>query len=193
MKNISTGTHRKKTGFLLLYTALSVGIIIGAVYAVKNSADSPLIHQYFSPSHCGNTLYQVFKNTFISLAVFIMTAFFSGLSAFGQPVGTAMLIYRGFGIGASVSAEYISKGLHALPSVAVLILPECTAVMVISVLAVREIIRSSNSIFLHLTADSSHEENDFRLYCLKFSVLIAISAVISVLTAILNYAFSGLR
>ncbi|MDE5584301.1 MAG: hypothetical protein K2J08_11445 [Ruminococcus sp.] len=196
MKHLNNSeTKKRNMGFFLMYTAVAVGIIGGAVYAVKNSAESPLVHQYFLPSHCGNTLYQVFKNTFLSLAVFIIVAFFMGISASGQPVGVAMLIYRGFGIGASVSAEYLGKGANALPSVAVLMLPECMTAVIISVLAVREIFRSANSLFVYLIQGSPHNnnENNFRLYCLKFSVLIAISAVISVITAILNYIFSGLR
>lgn len=194
MKHLNyTETRKRQISFFLLCTAVSAGILAGAVYSAGHSADNPWIHQYFYPAHCGGTIYEVFTNTLISLLLFIGTAFLLGISAFGQPVGIIMLIYRGFGIGASVAYEYIHKGMHAMPSVILLILPECTSVIIISVLAVREVIRSSNSIFLYLTTDVSHSERTFRLYCIKFFVLTVISAVISVFATIMNYIFSGLR
>ncbi|MBO5103639.1 MAG: hypothetical protein J6B74_01055 [Ruminococcus sp.] len=194
MKHLNyTETKKRHLGFFLLCTAVSVGILAGAVYGSGHSAENPLIHQYFSPAHCGNTIYEVFRNTSLSLLLFVGTAFLFGISSFGQPVGIIMLIYRGFGIGASTACEYINKGMHAMPSVLLLILPECIAVTLISVLAVRELIRSANSLFLYLTADVSHSEKNFRLYCLKFAVLAVISVIISVFATVMNYIFSGLR
>ncbi|MDE5620045.1 MAG: hypothetical protein K2I80_05935 [Ruminococcus sp.] len=194
MKHLNyTETRKRNLSFFLLCTAVSVGIMAGAVYSAGHSAENPWIHQYFSPAHCGGTIYEVFRNTSVSLLLFVGTAFLFGISAFGQPVGIMMLIYRGFGIGASAAYEYINKGMHAMPSVLLLILPECIAVTLISVLAVRELIRSANSLFLYLTADVSHSEMTFRLYCLKFAVLTVISLIISVFSTVMNYIFSGLR
>lgn len=194
MKHLNyTETRKRHLCFFLLCTVITAGIFAGAVYSTGHSTDNPFIHQYFSPAHCGDTIYEVFKNTFLSLSLFTVTAFLLGISSFGQPLGVIMLIYRGFGIGASVSAEYIRKGINAMPSVIVLILPECIAVTIISVLAVRELIRSANSLFLYLTAGISDNEKSFRLYCLKFFVLAVISVIISVFSTVMNYIFSGLR
>ncbi|MDE5772201.1 MAG: stage II sporulation protein M [Ruminococcus sp.] len=194
MKHLNyTETRKRQLSFFLLCAVVSVGILFGAVYGSGHSAESPLVHQYFSPAHCGGTVYEVFRNTLISLSLFVGTAFLLGVSAFGQPLGIIMLIYRGFGIGAAAVSEYVTKGMHAMPSVILLILPECTAVTIISVLAVRELMRSANSLFLYVTADVSHSERTFKLYCLKFAVLIIISVIISVFSTVMNYIFSGLR
>lgn len=191
-KNYPEQDRTNKT-FLILSGAVTVGILIGAVYGTKHNVASPWIHQYFLPEYSGSTVYEVFRNTFVSLAVFNVTAFLMGLSALGQPVGLLMLLYRGFGMGAAVSSVYLTRSLHGIPSVLTLILPECVAVTIISVLAVRELMRLSKSIFMFTISDTSHTEKAFRIYCLEFLVLIIISLVVAVLVTVLNYIFSGLR
>lgn len=194
MKNPNYSDSVKRNAFLwILFSAITAGIFAGAIYSTGHSVTSPWIHQYFLPEYSGGTIYEVFRNTFVSLGAFTVTAFLMGLSAFGQPVGILMLIYRGFGIGAAVSSSYLEKGLHGIPTVLILILPECIAVTFISVLAVRELILLSKSMFMFVISDTSHTEKTFRLYCLEFLVLIAFSLVIAVLATVLNYIFSGLR
>ena len=190
--NYSENDGRSK-GFMLLFATVTAGILIGAVYGTGHSVTSPYIHQYLLPAYSGSTIYEVFRNTFVSLGAFTVMAFLMGLSAFGQPVGLLMLLYRGFGIGVAVSYAYLSKGLHGIPTVLVLILPECIAVTFISVLAVRELIRLSKSMFMFMISDASHTEKTFRLYCLEFLVLILFSLVIAILATVCNYIFSGLR
>jgi len=190
--NHSEQNSRNK-GFLILFATVTAGILIGAIYGTGHSVTSPFIHQYFLPECSGSTIYEVFRNTFLSLGIFTATAFLMGLSALGQPFGLLMLLYRGFGIGVSVSSAYLSKGVHGIPTVLILILPECIAVTFISVLAVRELMRLSKSMFMFMISDASHTEKTFRLYCLEFLVLIVISLIIAVLATVLNYIFSGLR
>lgn len=183
----------QNNNFILLYIIITIGILIGAVYATVKPVSSPFMHQYLLPEYSGNTIYEVFKNTFISLSVFIIVSFFSGLSAFGQPLGIILLIYRGIGIGISVSSVYLSKGFNGISTICVLILPECITVIIISIVAVREIMRFSKSIFMFMVADGSHTEKSFRMYCLEFILLLIISFIVAIITSILNYTFSGLR
>ena len=191
MKNkIHSGQNK---GFLLLCGAITLGILIGAVYATVEPVKNPFLHQYFLPECSGGTIYEVFRNTFLSLGIFTVVSFFIGLSAFGQPAGLLMLIYRGFGIGMAVSSVYLSKGIHGISTVFVLILPACIAIIIISLLAVREIMRFSKSIFMFMISDNSHTEKSFRMYCLEFFVLVIFSFVIAVFATVMNYIFSGLR
>ena len=183
----------KNLTFLLLLSAISAGIFAGAVYGTGHEVKNAWVHQYFLPEFSGGTIYEVFRNTFISLFLFIMVEFVTGLSAIGQPAGVLMLIYRGFGIGASVSAVYMAKGLHAMPEVLILILPECLAVAGISILAVREQMRLSRGVFMAVIAEKSHTDKEFRLYCLEFIVLTGVSLLVAVFATIMNYVFSSLR
>lgn len=183
----------EKTKFLFLMPVLAVGILTGAIYGSGHDISSPWAHQYFIPEFSGDTIYEVFRNTFMTLAVFTWAAFVTGLSAFGQPAGVLMFLYRGFGIGAAVSYVYITKGLHGVPEVLVLILPECLAAVGITFLSVREQMRLSRGVLMSVISEKTHSEKSFRIYCLEFLVLTAVSFVVAVLAALMNYVFSGLR
>ncbi|MDE6035668.1 MAG: stage II sporulation protein M [Ruminococcus sp.] len=192
MKNLMQ-SDGGKSGFILLLPLLAVGILTGAIYSGGHLVENPWLHQYFIPGLSGGTIYEVFRNTFVSLTLFTLTAFLTGLSAFGQPLGLFMLIYRGFGIGSAVSHVYALKGFHAIPEVLVLILPECLAVSVVTLLSVRELMRLSHGVFTSVIREKIHTDKTFRIYCLEFLVLLAVSFLIAVLTALMNYVFSGLR
>lgn len=197
MKHISytAAAGRNSRGLILMYITLIAGIAAGSVWAAgAERTDIPLLHQYFLPLYNGDTVISVFRSSFISLSAYITAAFLLGTSAIGQPVGVLMLLYRGFGIGMSSAVMYINRGAAAFPAVALLILPEAAASAAVSVLAVRELIRSSNSLLYHLLngGERSEENRGLKMYCLKFAVLLILSIVISAADSFLNYLFSGL-
>jgi len=103
------------------------------------------------------------------------------LSAFGQPLGIALIIYRGFGIGAASAALYSAYGSSAVLKVLVLLLPKALAVTLVSVLAVRELMRASQCVLRFWTYGGIPDERsaDLRRYSLKFAVLMLISLLIS--------------
>lgn len=187
-----TDRNRLRTGFAPLYALVIIGIIIGSMYAERgHHSENMLVHQFFMPLYGGNTLFAVMKNTFFSVAAVLIAAFIGGLSAVGQPLGAALLIYRGFGIGLSAAMMYDLFGAKAVSGVLVLILPKAVAVIIISVLAVRELFRSSGAIFAFIVRGDTHDDSrrSFRLYCIKFAALTVISLLISIADAALNYFF----
>lgn len=102
-----TDRNRLRTGFAPLYALVILGIIIGSMYAERgHHSENMLVHQFFMPLYGGNTLFAVMKNTFLSVAAVLIAAFIGGLSAVGQPLGAALLMYRGFGIGLSAAMMY---------------------------------------------------------------------------------------
>lgn len=175
--------------------ACAAGVAIGSLPAVNMAGDcSPWVHQYFSPSLCGDTVSAIFARTLLSSLIFIAAAFLSGTFVFGQPVGAALLVYRGVGIGASVSAMYAAGGLRSLPAVVVLILPFALADLFVAVIAVREVLRSSSDLLRFMVSGEkrSSERSSFRLYCIKFAVLALISFIISLAVPLMSYVFGGL-
>ena len=84
--------------------------------------------------------------------------------------------------------------MRSLPAVAVLILPFALADLLIAVIAVREVIRSSCDLlrFMVCGGQRSSEHSSFRLYCIKFAVLALFSFVISLAVPLACYVFGGL-
>ncbi|HOO08157.1 MAG TPA: hypothetical protein PLH83_16965 [Ruminococcus sp.] len=147
----------------------------------------------FFPVFSGNTAAEVFRNTFLSSAVFITAAFLGGLSAAGAPIGAGLAFYRGFGIGASAAGMYLSLGGAALPGVLVLLLPKAVAVSAVSLLAVRELFRSSGILLrFFVLGETDLRKGSAKLYLLKYGVLLLLSLLISGADAAMNYFFAGL-
>ncbi|MBR1750672.1 MAG: hypothetical protein IJ740_07310 [Ruminococcus sp.] len=192
------GGYRSEKGLFLTCAALSAGVTLGALYFCRTTApavQTPFLHQYFSPLLSGQTPAEVFRNTAASLLLFLAAAFISGLCAAGQPIGAALLIYRGFGIGLSAAQLYSVRGAAAIPAAAVLFLPKALAAEGTAGLAVRELIRSSNGLLRYLVTGQPPEEGEsrsLRMYCVRFAVLAAISLFIAAADAVLSYLFSGL-
>lgn len=189
-----TGSRNRRACLMLLGIFIAVGIAIGSILEVQNyeAVKSPWIHQFFSPIKCGRTPLEMFVNFFLSSGIFIGIAFFIGLFAFGQPIGIAMLIFRGIGIGVSVAGMYEVYGADAFSAIMLLILPKAAISVIIDLLAVRELIRTSNILLGFIVTGEYHDDKrrSFRLYCIKFIVLIIISLITSALDTALNYAFS---
>ncbi|MCM1229552.1 MAG: hypothetical protein NC489_05430, partial [Ruminococcus flavefaciens] len=129
-----SGTENRNNGFFLLCIAEVIGIIIGSC-AVFSDMDMSFLRQNLCPELNGATLTEIFRNTLVSSLIFVVTAFFCGLSAFGQPLGIALIVLKGAEIGLSVGFVYAEKGLSALPAVLVLNVPEEVALSVVAVLA----------------------------------------------------------
>lgn len=195
-ETLLTQAESRRICLFFLSMAAVLGIIIGAITAVS-APDSAnvLLHQYFSPIHSGNTLFEVFRNTSVTSILFLSAVFVLGLSAIGQPFGIALLVYRGVGIGFSVALMYLQNGVGALPAVSLLVVPKAVTVIFLSALAVREMLKLSGSLFGFIFREQASDcKNNriFRLYCIKFAVIAVIMLIVSVLDSALNYIFMDL-
>jgi hypothetical protein len=176
-----TSSQRRKILTLLLCCLAAAGAVAGSVYSAAKGGALPVrIHQYFLPE-TGSAVLRTMLHTMLSSAVFIAIAYFFGLSAFGQPLGIALIVYRGFGIGAASAALYSAYGSGAVLKVLALLLPKALAVTLVSVLAVRELMRASQCVLRFWTYGGIPDERsaDLRRYSLKFAVLMLISLLIS--------------
>lgn len=189
-----TVSHSRKVMMLLLCAAVSAGMIAGSVYGAAHPQGLPVeLHQCFLPGESGNTFFAVARNTFFSSALFIAAAYLAGLFAFGQPVGIALLVYRGFGIGAASASLYSSEGVGAALKVTLQLMPSALAFTGIAILAVRELLRVSTAI-LHLWSKGELRDEkliDLRLYSVKYAVLLLLSAIISLADGAVYIVCSG--
>lgn len=177
-----TASQSRRMPTLMLCAAVSAGMIAGSVYGAAHPHGLPLIlHQCFLPGESGTGFLTVTRNTFFSSALFIAAAYLAGLSALGQPVGIALLIYRGFGIGASSASLYSSEGAGAAFKVTLQLMPAALALTGVAILAVRELLRTSTAVLRLWTAGELKDEKliDLRLYSVKYAVLLLLSAIIS--------------
>ena len=195
MKHISTfNVTRTRTSCLAYFILIIIGVAAGSFIAVKAKLPHSLwTVQGFMASEEYISAFSVAKDTFLSLALFAAAAFFFGFSAVGQPFALAMLIYRGTGIGIALTTIYAVSGRKAFLRVMLLVFPKAVAVAVISVLAVREAVRFSNSLFNCCVRRESHDDskNSMKLYAFKFFVLILISLFISAADGGANYLYSA--
>ena len=193
MKHIKayTPNQAKRNSLFVLTAFVTLGIFIGAFFGARDHdvLSSPWLHQYFYPPFKSGHFLNAFQDTVLSSALFIASVFILGLFAGGQPLGISLLIYRGFGIGICASLLYIRYGRGAVPVILILLIPKAIAFIYISILAVRENIRCSNFILRSLlyTESDDLKRVSFRLYCIKFLVLILISVAVSALDIALNY------
>lgn len=192
-----TMTESRRICLFMLNIAVLAGVAAGAVIAAAGKGSgSPLLHQFFSPAYSGDTVLEVFRNTFLSGAAFIAALFLLGFFAFGQPLGIAMLIYRGVGIGAAIAQMYAVSGAASLPSVLVLVLPKALIMAFTASLGARELLRLSRTMLLFLFRDELPDEKmsrTIKLYCIKFLVLLFLLLLTALADSAVNYIFMDLR
>ncbi len=198
-KSELTGTQSRRLCLFLLNLTIVAGITIGAVMTACSRedgfAENTWLNQYFAPIYSGNTVLDVFRNTFFSSAAFLAVIFILGFFSLGQPFGIALLVYRGVGIGVSVAQMYGLNGLSALPAVGILIIPKAIVLSFTASLAVRELIKLSNAQFSFLFRDKIAEEKmrrEVKLYFIKFIVLIVVTMLTAMLDSAVNYIFMDL-
>ncbi len=172
----------------------AVGIAVGSVYqTVRSPGPSALIHQYFAPVYIGTDLFEYMCRGFGITVLFLTAAFFMGFFALGQPICCFLMAARGFGIGASGAMMYALHGGKAVAGMLFFVLPKAIFSVFICALAAREAIRASAYTLSGWTPEgfTEHGKTDFRLYCIKFIVLIIISLIISAADAAINFVFAG--
>ena len=178
----------------ILFCFAVAGMIAGALYqTLKSPEPSFWIHQYFAPVYNGTDLFEYMCGSFGSAVVILATAFLSGFSAIGQPVGVFLIIIRGFGIGTSGALMYTLYGGAAAAGMLVFVLPKAVISLFICALGVREVLRASTYTLSGWLPDGFRENNrtDVRLYCLKFLILIILSLIISAADAVINFMLAG--
>ena len=193
MKQIST-ISEKRTSLTVYMFFIAVGIVIGTFLAKSPSlAGNKLINQYFMVPNEGVRISSLISGTFLLSFFIIVMAFFFGSSAFGQPFGIFLLLYRGIGIGISASSMYISSGAAAIIPVAVTVLPKAVAFSVIAALAVRENIHYSCHILSHCFFNREYEtiKGGLKLWSIKLIVLIVLSLIISSADGTIYFFFTS--
>ena len=172
LKHISTINIRKhgRTSIWIYLFFVVAGVAVGSWAAVRyDAAELVYINQCFLPS--GGT----------QIPALVLGDIVFGLCAVGQPFGIVLLIYRGIGIGAAAAAAYLSMGAGAFVTVIFVLMPKAAAFAFLAALAVRETVSYSATLFrCGLRKEENYAEKySFRLYCIRFIVVMLLSLIIS--------------
>lgn len=189
-----TGSENRRLCFIFLTAVMTMGILIGSIIAVSEHSfinNKAVFNQFISPLNNGNTLFEIMKNTVISVGGILALIFCTGFFSIGQPLAVAVMLYRGIGTGISVALTYMTFGEKGVYITLLFIVPKILATSVILILGIREALRLSNIIYSYLFKGSAEENMNryIRLYCVKFFVLLLFVFVTAILDGGLNYFF----
>lgn len=181
-----SGGNSGKWLLLFLLTELA-GIAVGSFMAL-HFRNSGILQKYICPELFGGGFFEVFTGTLLTFAVFLVLAFFFGLSVFGQPFGIALLICLGAELSCSAALIYAEKGISALPAVLLMYMPKMTVISAVGLLSVRELMRTSTGLLKSMT--SAGDTPNLRSYCMRYAVLFSAAVIISLADALVNNFFS---
>lgn len=183
---------------LILLTALfTAGMAFGAVL-VKSSANHEWLEQLmkllqeYSIMRSSQSLFSTMCNSLFANLIFLAVAFTAGLCALGLPFLTLLPFIRGLGLGAVFGYLYSAKALAGVGYCLLILLPGAILSIATLLIGCREGITMSFDVFSVMsgkkTLDSYH---NFRLYCARFGILLALLVCASLADALFAKAFSG--
>lgn len=181
----------------VLMILLFVGVLIGSLtlshMSEENLNNMTFITQGFFKSRTEQTLLQTLWTSFSSAGGILLACFIMGFCAVSQPVELIVPIFRGIGLGTSISYLYLAFGLKGLFVTLIMILPHALISSVAILLAVRESVRMSNVFSRYGFSEKEISDRpSISLYLLKFLILFVIIALSSFLDGVLSYLFANM-
>ncbi len=195
----SIGSFLKQNRRLLLLLLLPlIGCIGGMVLYSPLSVSLPAEWLALLPltpvkGDFGVVLSQWLSSCFQPLCLLALL-FISGVSACGAPLVVLVPIFWGIGLGLS-EAHYLQNGMSGWLVIAVILLPSAIMELVALLMASSEALRFTLLMavqFLPRSARCGGLWQDFRLYCVRFLVLLAFILGASALDVILRLLLGGL-
>ena len=189
--------NRIKPDKILMYVLMAmfllgefVGTVLYCTVANEKLSDIDVLSVQFLHSRINCTFFETVINSFSGPFVLVLLCMLIGFGAIFQPAAILVPFFRGLGIGitlAEINSVYMYKGF-ALSLIMIVPYTVVSAVIIIS--AAREsVLMSSGKIF---GADKGGTFIDFKLYFIKFLILIAVLAASSLIDSLLTFAFAGL-
>lgn len=187
-----------KSGFFaFLCGTVLIGVLLGAVTYCCSGGEFlhkiGLVQSDFIKSRSVMDYGQIMVNSLSGTSVFIAAVFLCGLCPLGQPAELAVLLFRGMGLGLTLSQLYGAYGKAGILHTMGLILPGAAISTLAMVIAVREAVALSN-IYLRMSLSDRQETGlmePVKLYAAKFMVLEAALAVSAGADCLCNYIFIG--
>ncbi len=180
---------------LLLFLLLAVfGCVLGMVlYAViQPSVWSKLLVLERVPRGFSGAFSQLFESCFQPVLL-LTVLFISGLSACGAPSAVVVPIFWGVGLGL-VQTHYYADGWSGLLVIAAVLLPHSVMEAVALLMASSEALRMSvrlTGLLLPRSAHCGGLWQEFRLYCVRFLLLLLLLFGAGALDVVMRLLFAG--
>ncbi len=133
-------------------------------------------------------------NTCVQPICLLVLLFIAGLSVCGAPLVVCVPVFWGIGLGLC-QAHYLSDGVKGWLTIAVALLPAAVLELVALLMACSEALRMTLLVAVQLLPRSAHCGGlwpDFRLYSMRFLLLLAILLGASALDVLLRLVCGGL-
>lgn len=193
MKRTSRSIKDIDTSHILLYAlafVILLGIWIGTVLSKQIETDVlekvTIMLNGFSSQRHEQSFFQTFYASFMSHIGFLAVLFFCGFCAIGQPIIVFALLFKGLGIGFSISSIYLIYGGSALSYVGFLILPITIIGAALILLAGVESYRLCFCFTKVLTSDRTFKRTSMiKRYIVIFIIFIILLTILSLLDSTL--------
>ncbi len=163
----------------LLFSIMAAGILFGTML-FRGSTDreifsSDALCQGFIKFTYSQSVLDVFIRSLSWTSLLLIMLFLMGFCCITQIAELLILFWRGVSLGISVSYMYAVYGIKGTLITVLMILPHAVVTSAVLVFAAREALRCSNLYMFHFTGrEQCTEQLQFRLYLLRFAVLMGI-------------------
>ena len=186
-----------KVLILALMVMMLVGVLIGTLTFCNMGGNDIYNLSFITDGFINNRAQQTFVETlassFTSPGLLVLICFLLGFCSISQPVEFLIPLFRGLGLGTSISYIYSSYGVKGFFITFIMIIPHAVISSIAIIISARESIRLSN-LFTSLVMSSKPEgemRSYIKLYLLKFLILFGIIGISALIDSILTFAFAG--
>lgn len=196
MASIKRAFRRNRIMAVLLISFLAA-MLYGSVFIAQVGADLEEQLRFLTQEYLTTRGEQPILSTFLSSlstsALYLISAFFLGFFAFGQPVCIFIMLFRGFGLGISMGQIYLHYQLNGFLYCLVLIAPVAVLFTLVLASALKDSVQMSNlflAIFFPKLGTAA--EGALKMYGTRYLVYAILAVVIASLDAGMNFLFSGI-
>ncbi len=180
--------------FILLCVLFIAGITVGSLMFSKNvwlTNIAELYFNHYTTVHTGSNIFKKILICFVSYLLVLTLYFLSGTSMLGVAVTPFITVWQGIIFGTVSSYLYQSHGLNGIAFNAMILIPPSIIFTICCFFAARYAIDFSLDV-AKLTLPRSKPASlyiNFKIYCGKYLIFIAISLLCSIIDIILNLLF----
>ncbi|NMP38161.1 MAG: hypothetical protein GX051_08630 [Clostridiales bacterium] len=181
---------------LVLASLFIAGMVFGA--AAAKTSGSELIQKLtltfinYTKLRITQGMFANFCNSFISVIVYLIAVFISGLCAVGLPFIGAVPLFRGLGLGLMCGYLYRAYELTGIGYCLLTIYPGAVLSVAALIYACNEGAIMSVDAFSSISGKKERTaESTIKLYCTRFAVLFAVTILSAAVDALFTKAFSG--